>query len=93
MKKVYTQINLCSINDNPFFGETVTEIAISDEAAGTFLKVTQYQDDGHKELRFDVDEIDVICESLQEMKNTALTLNEGYDDTDETIKFDDNLDD
>ena len=70
MKTLVTQINLYREDTNPFFSPSVTEISIDDEAAGPFIRLTQHTDKT-EELRFDFDEIDQLCETLQYFKTLA----------------------
>ena len=69
MKTLITSINMHREGDSPIFGESVTEIGIEDEAGGMFITVTQFHDDGIKELRFDLDEIDDLKKNLDYMSN------------------------
>jgi len=68
MKKIITKFNIFDEGDNPFFGHSATEIFLDDEASGVFIKLVQFSDDRDNEVRFNLEEIDIICETLQELK-------------------------
>ncbi len=74
METLVTKINLYKEGTNPFFSESVTYIELEDEAVGAFIKVSQDGENLINELRFDLDEIDKLCEVLQAFKKTAKTL-------------------
>ena len=71
IKSIFSKINMFREKDNPLYGASVTEIAIDDEAVGTFISITQHQDNASAELRFDIDEIDMLCTNLKFMKKIA----------------------
>lgn len=48
-------------DDNPEFGESVTKIAVQDEAAGGFLHLSQCRDDDKGGLIFDLDELEYVA--------------------------------
>jgi hypothetical protein len=57
----------------PIFSQLATEISIVDEAAGPFIEMRQFPDDGEeKYLRFDIDEWPYITKAvgklIQEIK-------------------------
>jgi hypothetical protein len=47
-------------NDNPIFGEFATHISIDDEAAGGFIVLEQFPDDGHQKIKLDLPELEEI---------------------------------
>ena len=58
-------------DDNPLFGESSTHILIDDEAAGPFIVLKQDTDEGTQELRFDFDEMDILFEIVNKLKQQA----------------------
>jgi hypothetical protein len=77
MKNVITKINLYRGDDNPLFGDSVTELELDDEAGGLFLKITQHPNDFGPGgiLRFDFDEIDKFFEAINILKEIAQPIN------------------
>lgn len=74
MKRITTKVNIYKEGSNPFFSESVTGIELDDEAGGIFFKITQSLENDLAEIRLDVNEIDIFCETLQEMKKIAEPL-------------------
>ena len=58
--------NLSLQKDNPIFGDSVTSVEITDEAAGAFIVVSQ--DDNV--LRFNFDEFYYLAEMIKQMEET-----------------------
>lgn len=54
-------------NSNPIFGEGTTHISIDDEAAGGFIVLTQFPDEGEQKIRLDIAELEKIVEIAKNM--------------------------
>ncbi len=76
MKSLISTVNMYREPDNPFFGESVTEISLDDEAAGTFIRLRQHYGDREHTLSFDLDEIDMLCLTLKALRDSGQKLSE-----------------
>ena len=74
-KSIFSKVNMFKDSDSPFFGASVTEISVDDEAGGVFISIVQHQEDNSPEIRFDVKEINMLCINLKYMKKVAESLN------------------
>ena len=54
-------------NSNPIFGEGTTHVEIDDEAAGGFIVLTQFPDEGEQKIRLDIAELEKIIEIAKNM--------------------------
>jgi hypothetical protein len=64
MKTITSKITVLPEGE-PIFSELATEISIVDEAAGPFIEMRQFPDDGEeKYLRFDIDEWSYIAKAV-----------------------------
>ena len=59
--------SVCYENDNPVFGESVTNITVNDEAGGGFIVLTQNDEDSTGKLKFDKGELLYIAEIAEKM--------------------------
>ena len=55
-------------NENPIFGEGVTHIMIEDEAAGPFIILKQYTDEGTMEIKLDFNEVDSVFDAIKKLE-------------------------
>ena len=67
MKVMPIQYSVYPEKDNPIFGDGATHISIDDEAAGPFIVLKQYTDDATREIRLDLDEIDIVFETIKKL--------------------------
>lgn len=47
-------------NSNPIFGEGTTHISVDDEAAGGYIVIEQFPDEGEQKIRLDLPELEEI---------------------------------
>lgn len=65
-----TSVALHPENDNPLFGEGVTELRLEDEAGGPFLILTQHPDTGDSQsIRLDFDEIEPLVHAASLLRS------------------------
>lgn len=67
-KKTVTEITVHLKADNPIFGESVTKVALEDEAGGFFIILSQNE---KNELRFDLEELDLVVDAARELITAA----------------------
>jgi hypothetical protein len=64
MKTITSKITVLPEGE-PIFSELATEISIVDEAAGPFIEMRQFPDDGEeKYIRFDIDEWSYVAKAV-----------------------------
>jgi hypothetical protein len=64
MKTITSKITVLPEGE-PIFSQLATEISIVDEAAGPFIEMRQFPDDGEeKYIRFDIDEWSYIAKAV-----------------------------
>ena len=64
MKTITSRITVLP-KGQPIFSELATEISIMDEAAGPFIEMRQFPEEGdEKNLRFDIDEWSYIAKAV-----------------------------
>ena len=80
-KTLTTKINVYREGDNPIYGESVTEVALEDEASGAFITLTQHPDYKIEsaQLIFDFEEIPFIFNAIELLKNQAELENNDSD--------------
>jgi hypothetical protein len=54
-------------NSNPIFGEGTTHISIDDDAAGGYIVLEQFPDEGEQNIRLDIAELEKIIEIAKNM--------------------------
>lgn len=52
---------------NPIFGEGTTHISIDDEAAGGYIVLEQFPDEGEQKIKLDIAELEKIVEIAKTM--------------------------
>lgn len=70
MTKITTTITAVSIHRedaNPIYGEGVTYVKLADEGAGAFIEIGQT--DNERELRFDIDELELVAAEARKLIN------------------------
>ena len=71
MKTMPLGFSIYSEKENPIFGEGVTHVMIDDEAAGPFIILKQYTDEGTMEIKLDFSEVDPVFNAIKELEKQS----------------------
>ena len=59
-KSIPTSYSVFHKDENPIFGEYSTHVEIDDEAAGGFVVLKQYTDEGNMTIKLDKEELEEV---------------------------------